>query len=1057
MRLSHFFIARPIFAAVLALVIMIIGAIGYTGLGINQLPEITPPTITVTTNYPGASAQTVADTVAAPIEQEINGVEGMIYMASQSTSDGNLSVTVTFDVGTDIDRAQVLVQNRVSASERRLPDEVRRNGLTVRKRSPDLLLAIHLVSPDNTFDGVYISNYGLLNVRDRLMRLYGVADVFLFGVREYSMRIWLDPERIAVRDLTAEQVLEALRAQNVQVAGGSLGEPPVDYKNAFQVSLQMKGRLRSADEFENIIVKSGADGRVVRLKDIARVELGALSYNAQGYADRYPAVIVVVDQQPGTNAVAATQGIKDMMAELAKSFPKGLEHRITYNPTEFIEVSIKKLYTTIVEATALVVLVVLLFLKTWRATIIPVIAIPVALTGTCAVMQAFGFSLNMLTLFGLVLSVGIVVDDAIVVVENVERKLKEGLTPVEAARVSMDEVGVAVVAIALVLFAVFVPTAFLRGISGQFYRQFAVTIASATGISLLLSLTLSPALCALLFKGHGAHERSSLIMAPVHVFFRLFDRGFDALARFYSRLVRGLAAAWKPVLVGYAVLLVLGVWFIQRLPTGFIPNMDRAIVIISLQLPPGASLQRTDAVVRRATDILLAEPGVRYSNAFSGRNATTFTGATNAGTLFIVLDDFEERHQRGLTVDKIAQSLRVKLAEIEDAQTLVFVPPPVRGVGSAAGFSMRLQDTLGLPAAEFARITQEFVAEANKAPGITNVFTTFAAATPQVFVNVDRDKAQMLKVPVTNIFEAMRVFMGSAYVNDFNMFGRTYRVTAQADGDFRLDRESVSKIRVRSSDGMMVPLGSLVTFKEIVGPERVPRYNLFPSAEVQGQGMPGVSSGQALAVMRALAEEKLPPGITFEWTDLSYQEAKVGRTGYYIFALSVVFVFLALAAQYESWSLPLAIMLIVPMCLFAASFGVWLHGREINILTQVGFVVLIALAAKNAILIVEFARQLEEQGSDIVSAAVEACRLRLRPILMTSLAFTLGVVPLYLAVGAGAEMRIALGTAVFWGMIGVTLFGLIFTPVFYVVIRRLTGRSLARRGGEAAATPQPAE
>jgi hydrophobe/amphiphile efflux-1 (HAE1) family protein len=1056
MRLSHFFIARPIFAAVLALVITIIGAIGYTGLGINQLPEITPPTITVTTNYPGASAQTVADTVAAPIEQEINGVEGMIYMASQSTSDGNLSVTVTFDVGTDIDRAQVLVQNRVSAAERRLPDEVRRNGLTVRKRSPDLLLAIHLVSPDNTFDQVYISNYGLLNVRDRLMRLYGVADVFLFGVREYSMRIWLDPERIAVRDLTAEQVLDALRAQNVQVAGGSLGEPPVDYKNAFQLSLQMKGRLRSADEFENIIVKSGADGRVVRLKDIARVELGALSYNAQGYADRYPAVIVVVDQQPGTNAVAATQGIKDMMAELAKSFPKGLEHRITYNPTEFIEVSIKKLYTTIVEATALVVLVVLLFLKTWRATLIPVIAIPVALTGTCAVMQAFGFSLNMLTLFGLVLSVGIVVDDAIVVVENVERKLKEGLTPIEAARVSMDEVGVAVVAIALVLFAVFVPTTFLGGISGQFYRQFAVTIASATGISLLLSLTLSPALCALLFKGHGAHQRSSLIMAPVHFFFRVFDRGFDALARFYSRLVRGLAAAWKPVLVGYAVLLVLGVWFVQRLPTGFIPNMDRAIVVISLQLPPGASLQRTDAVVRRATDILLAEPGVRYSNAFSGRNATTFTGATNAGTLFIVLDDFEDRHRRGLTVDTIAQSLRVKLAEIEDAQTLVFVPPPVRGVGAAAGFSMRLQDSLGLPAAEFARITQEFVAEANKAPGITNVFTTFAAATPQVFVDVDRDKAQMLKVPVTNIFEAMRVFMGSAYVNDFNMFGRTYRVTAQADGDFRLDRESVSKIRVRSSDGMMVPLGSLVTFKEIAGPERVPRYNLFPSAEVQGQGMPGVSSGQTLTIMRALAQERLPPGITFEWTDLSYQEAKVGRTGYYIFALSVVFVFLALAAQYESWSLPLAIMLIVPMCLFAASFGVWLHGREINILTQVGFVVLIALAAKNAILIVEFARQLEEQGSDIVSAAVEACRLRLRPILMTSLAFTLGVLPLYLAVGAGAEMRIALGTAVFWGMIGVTLFGLIFTPVFYVVIRRLTGRSLARRGGPAAA-PQPAE
>ncbi len=1061
MNVSHFFIDRPIFAAVVAMVITIIGAVGYGGLGVTQLPEITPPTITVNASYPGASSQTVADTVAAPIEQEINGVEGMIYMASQSTSDGALSLTVTFDVGTDIDRAQVLVQNRVSAAERRLPDEVRRNGLTVRKRSPDLLLAVHLISPDKTYDQVYLSNYGLLTVRDKLMRLYGVADVLLFGVREYSMRIWLDPERIAVRDLTAEQVLDALRAQNVQVAGGALGEPPVDYKNAFQISLQMKGRLKTADEFENIIVKSGTDGRVVRVKDIARVELGALSYAQQGYADRYPAVIVIVDQQPGSNAVAATQGIKDAMAEMAKSFPKGLEYRITYNPTEFIEVSIRKLYITILEATALVVLVVLLFLKTWRATLIPVIAIPVSLVGTFAVMQAFGFSLNMLTLFGLVLSVGIVVDDAIVVVENVERKLREGLTPVEAARVSMDEVGTALIAIALVLLAVFIPTTFIGGITGQFYRQFAITIATATAISLFLSLTLSPALCALLFKPHGSdHTRSSLLMAPVHAFFRVFDRGFDAMARGYGHLVRALAASWKPVLVGYVALLVFAGWFIQRLPTGFIPNLDRAILIISIQLPPGAALARTDAVVRRATDLLLSVPGVKYSNAFTGRNGATFTAATNAGLLFLVLDDFDERHRLGQTIDKIAQEARTKLAQIQDAQALVFVPPPVRGMGAAAGFSMRLQDTLGMPAVDFARITQDFVAEANRTPGIVNVFTTFAAATPQVFVDVDRDKAQMMKVPVTNIFEAMRVFMGSAYVNDFNMFGRTYRVTAQADGDYRLDHESVSKIRVRSSDGHMVPLGSLVTFNEIVGPERVPRYNLFPSAEVQGSAISGVSSGQALQIMRALAAEKLPPGVNFEWTDLSFQEAKVGRTGYYIFVLSVIFVFLALSAQYESWSLPLAIMLIVPMCLFSAAFGVWLHGREINILTQVGFVVLIALAAKNAILIVEFARQLEEQGKDTISAAVEACRLRLRPILMTSLAFTLGVVPLYLATGAGAEMRIALGTAVFWGMIGVTLFGLVFTPVFYVVIRRLVGGKLAPIGHAAdpgRAAPQPAE
>ena len=1059
MNISRFFIDRPIFAAVMAMVITIIGAIGYTGLGITQLPEITPPTITVSTSYPGASAQTVADTVAAPIEQEINGVEGMIYMASQSTADGSLSVTVTFDVGTDIDKAQVLVQNRVSAAERRLPEEVRRNGLTVRKRSPDLLLAIHLISPDNTYDTVYISNYGLLNVRDKLMRLYGVADVSLFGVREYSMRVWLDPERVAQRGLTAEQVLEALRAQNAQVAGGSLGEPPIDQSNAFQVSLQLKGRLRTAEEFENIVVKIGTDGRVVRVKDIGRAELGALNYTQRGYADRFPAVVVIVDQQPGSNAVAATQGIKDTMAELAKSFPKGLEYRITYNPTEFIEVSIAKLYVTILEATALVVLVVLLFLKTWRATLIPVIAIPVSLIGTCAVMQAFGFSLNMLTLFGLVLAVGIVVDDAIVVVENVERRLNDGYSPLEAARVSMDEVGTALIAIALVLLAVFIPTTFIGGITGQFYRQFAVTIATATAISLFISLTLSPALAALLFHPHhdqGEQPKSALLMRPVHAFFRLFDRGFDALANGYGHLVRGLSRAWLPVLIGYVCLLAFAGWFVQRLPTGFIPSLDRAIMIISMQLPPGASLARTDAVVRQATDIALKTPGVKYSNAFTGRNAATFTGATNAGLMFVVLDDFEERHRKGLTIDKVAADMRARLAQIQEAQALVFIPPPVRGMGSAAGFSMRLQDTVGIDPSEFARITQEFVAEANRTPGIANAFTTFQAATPQMFVDVDRDKAQMLRVPVTAIFEAMRVFMGSAYVNDFNMFGRTYRVTAQADGDFRLDPESVSKIRVRSLDGAMVPLGSLVTFREIAGPERVPRYNLFPSAEVQGAAAAGISSGQALQIMRTLAADKLPQGVAYEWTDLSYQEAKVGRTGYYIFVLSVIFVFLALSAQYESWSLPLAIMLIVPMCLFSASFGVWLHGREINILTQVGFVVLIALAAKNAILIVEFARQLEAQGKDTISAAVEACRLRLRPIIMTSLAFTLGVVPLYLAVGAGAEMRIALGTAVFWGMIGVTLFGLIFTPVFYVACRWLAGLS-ARRKARALPAPHPAE
>ncbi|HRK18700.1 MAG TPA: multidrug efflux RND transporter permease subunit [Hyphomicrobiaceae bacterium] len=1067
MRLSQFFIHRPIFAAVISLVITIVGFVSYNSLAVNQLPEIVPPTVIVSTSYPGASAQTIADTVAAPIEQEINGVEGMIYMYSQSTNDGSVSITVSFDIGTDIDRAQVLVQNRVQSAERRLPEEVRRNGVTVRKRSPDVLLSIHLLSPDNTYDQVYISNYGLLNVRDRLMRVEGVGDVSLFGAREYAMRIWLDPEKIAARNLTAEEVLAALRAQNVQVAGGNIGEPPIETQSAFQLALQLKGRLRTAEEFNDIIVRTTADGRVVRLRDVGRAELGAVSYSQFGYANKVPATVLVVAQQPGSNAVAASHALKQEMAEIAKSFPPGLTYRITYNPTEFIEISIKELYISILEAVGLVVLVVLLFLQTWRATIIPVVAIPISLIGTFTVMQTFGFSLNMLTLFGLVLAVGIVVDDAIVVVENVERKLHEGLTPMEASEVSMNEVGAALIAIALVLTSVFVPTAFVPGITGQFYRQFAVTIATATVISAFVSLTLSPALAARLLTAKDHDDKPGLVgalMRPIHKLFAVFNRGFDALSRGYGRLVRALAAAWVPVLFVYAGLVAFAFWFVPQIPTGFIPNLDRQIAIVSIQLPPGASVSRTDEVVKRANDILLQVPGVKYTNAFTGRNGATFTAATNAGSFFVVLDDFENRRDPSLHVNAVAQVMRQKLGAIQEANIQVFVPPPVRGMGGSAGFSMRLQDKMGLDSEAFAQIGRSFIAAANQHPAIQNAFTTFAANNPQMFMDVDRDKAQMLRVPIDRIFESLRVYMGSAYVNDFNMFGRTYRVTAQAEGDFRLDPENINRIRVRSIDGAMVPLGSVVQFREISGPERVPRYNLFPTIEVQGAARPGISSGQALQIMQQLALEHLPDGIGYEWTDLSYQEAKVGRAGYYIFAFSVLFVFLALAAQYESWSLPFAIMLIVPMCLLSAAFGVWLHGRDINILTQIGFVVLIGLAAKNAILIVEFAKQLEEEGRDTLSAAVEACRLRLRPIIMTSLAFTLGVVPLYIAVGAGAELRVALGTAVFWGMIGVTLFGLLFTPVFYVVIRRLFPRGVTTRKSnvkdepaDAVPSPAPAE
>ncbi len=1046
MRFSHFFIDRPIFASVISLIILIVGSIAYFTLPVAQFPEIVPPTISVSATYPGANAVTVSDTVATVLEQEINGVEDMIYMYSQSTDDGVMSLSVTFEIGTDIDKAQVLVQNRVAAAEPRLPEEVRRNGVTVNKRSPDLLLVVHLISPDNTYDAVYISNYALLNIRDELARIKGVGDVTLFGSREYSMRIWLDPERIALRGMTADEVMAALRAQNVQVAGGALGQPPQTNMGAFQLSLQLKGRLLQPSEFENIVLKTGTDGRVVRVKDVGRVELGALNYTTFGYQDAYPATVMIITQQPGSNAIDTTNAIKREMHRLSERFPKGLEYRIVYNPTEFIEESISELYVTIIEAVLLVIAVVLIFLQTWRATIIPLVAIPVSLIGTFAVMESLGFSINMLTLFGLVLAVGIVVDDAIVVVENVERKLADGLSPTEAAHVTMNEVGAALIAIALVLTAVFVPTAFIGGITGQFYRQFAVTVATATIISAFNSLTLSPALCAILLRPHEEHRKQSLLMWPVHAGFRLFNTAFDKLASAYGRLVRAAVAASPLMLTLYALLIAAAAWMLFHTPTGFIPKMDRGIIIVSLQLPQGASLGRTDDIVRRANDIVLETPGVAHTSAYTGRAGSTGSNASNQGSIFAIVEGARERAAEGLSIDVVADSITARLNGIEEAKISVFIPPPVRGMGGQTGFSMRLQNRANMTPIEFQAVADNFIAAANKLPGLKNVFTTFSTGTPQLYVDVDRDKAQMLKVPLDAIFEALRVYLGSAYVNDFNMFGRTFRVTAQADAKFRTDPADVSRIRVRNERGEMVPIGNLVTFRNMAGPDRVPRYNLFPTVEVNGSLQPGVSTGEGIALMTELAKRQLPDGITYEWTDLTFQEVKAGSSGYYIFVLSVLFVFLTLAAQFESWSMPIAIILIVPMCLLSALFGVKLHGQDINILTQIGFIVLLGLAAKNAILIVEFARQLEDQGRDTVAAAVEASRLRLRPILMTSLAFTLGVVPLYIATGAGAEMRIALGTGVFWGMIGVTLFGLIFTPVFYVMIRRFSTRRAEKAG-----------
>ena len=1046
MKFSHFFIDRPIFATVVSLFIVIVGTLAYAILPVSQYPEVAPPTIVVQAAYPGASAQVIADTVATTLEQEINGVEHMMYMYSQATGDGRMTLTITFKLGTDLDQAQVLVQNRVAIAEPRLPEEVRRLGITTRKNSPDLMMVIHLISPKGTYDQLYISNYALLQIRDPLARIDGVGDLQMFGARDYSMRIWLDPDRLATLGMTAGDVVTAMRQQNIQVAGGTLSQPPVPSPEAFQLAVQLQGRLTEPDQFNNIIVKSGADGKLVRLKDVARVELGARDYVTRSYLDGKQAVVIAVSQRPGANALETARKVQAEMATLSRNFPEGLEYKIIYNPTEFIAESVDELIKTIFEAVLLVVVVVLVFLQSWRAALIPIIAIPVSLIGTFAVMALLGFSINNLTLFGLVLAVGIVVDDAIVVVENVERNLSLGLSPKEAARRTMEEVGGALIAIALVLAAVFIPTAFISGISGQFYRQFALTIAVATAISAFNSLTLSPALCALLLRPHKAasHEDRPFREAPLEWGFSRFNRGFDWLSGRYGSTVAGVTRRSGRMLLLYGGLIGLTVLAFSQVPAGFIPVQDKGYYIVPIQLPDGSSLDRTSEVVARAEKIILATPGVVHTATFAGFSGSTRTNASNAGAIFAVLAPFEERAAEGLTGASIQADLRNRLGQIQDAFILVLPPPPVEGIGTAGGFSMRVQDKEARGAAALEQATNDLIQAANGTPGLVGVYTPYSGSTPQVYLDVDRERAQMLNVPVANVFETLEVFLGSSYVNDFNLFGRTYRVTAQADAPFRINPEDISRLRARSADGAMVPLGSLVKFRNISGPDRVPRYNLYQATEINGDTLPGFSSGQAIKAMEKLAAERLPSGIGYEWTDLAYQQTQAGNTAIYIFALSVLFVFLALCAMYESWSLPFAIILIVPMCLLSAVGGVMARGMDNNILTQIGFVVLIGLASKNAILIVEFARALEDQGRDRFAAAMEACRLRLRPILMTSFAFILGVVPLAIAAGAGAEMRQALGTAVFFGMLGVTGFGLIFTPVFYVVIRGLSERRRTR-------------
>jgi hydrophobe/amphiphile efflux-1 (HAE1) family protein len=1054
MKLSHFFIDRPIFAVVVAIFITLIGGIAYFTLPVSQYPEIAPPTIVVNASYPGASAQVVSETVATPLEEEINGVENMLYMSSQATSDGNLSLTVTFALGTNLDIAQVLVQNRVAVAQPKLPDEVQRLGITVRKNSPDLMMVIHLSSPDGSRDQLYISNYVTLQVKDVLARINGVGDVQIKGARDYSMRIWLDPERVAARNLTAGEVVAALQAQNVQVASGVLNEPPVPHSGAFEINVETLGRLTDPRQFANIIVRTDADGRVTRVRDIARVELGAQDYNTNAYLDDRQAVPMLIFQQPGSNALATADRIKAAIKDLSKAFPSGLRYDIVYDTTEYIAQSVDEVYKTIFEAVVLVVIVVFLFLQTWRASVIPIVAIPVSLIGTFTVLAAAGFSLNNLSLFGLVLAVGIVVDDAIVVVENVERNIRAGQSPRDAAHETMDEVGGALIAIALVLSAVFIPAAFIAGISGQFFRQFAVTIASATLISCVVSLTLSPALCALLFKPHSEQERaSSGLRRPIDAFFSGFNFGFSKLSSGYAKLSGAFVRRGLIFLAIYFGLIVLTGWQFERAPTGFIPAQDQGYLITVIQLPPGSSLERTDAVVQRATKIILGTPGVIHAVPFAGFDGATFTNSPNAGAIFARLGPFPDRVSEGLSADRILADLRSRLGAVEQAFIIVIPPPPVRGIGNAGGFKMMVQDKRGRGLTALDAATQDLVAAANKTPGLVGVFSLFNTRTPKLYADIDRVKAEMLGVSADKVFEALEVYLGSVFVNDFNYLGRTYQVTAQADGQFRQDISDIANLKTRNSAGQMVPIGAVTSFRDITGAYRVPRYNLYPAAELQGNAAPGYSTGYALAAMEQLAKDRLPDGFGFEWTELAYQEKLVGNTGLLVFAASVIFVFLLLAAQYESWALPLSVILIVPMCLLAGVSGLLLRGMDVNILAQIGFVVLIGLAAKNAILIVEFARQAEAEGVSRFDAAIQAARTRLRPILMTSFAFIFGVVPLAIATGAGSEMRQSLGTAVFFGMLGVTGFGLLFTPVFYVVVR---GWSHRLRGNPAM-TNQTAE
>ncbi len=1056
MRFTHAFIDRPILATVVSVFITLIGLGALFVLPVAQYPEIVPPTVQVSTAYPGASAEVVSQTVATPLEQEINGVEDMLYLSSQSTGDGKLTITVTFRIGTDLNVAQMLTQNRVQDALPRLPEDVQRLGVQVKKATPNILLAVHLYSPDGSRDLLYLSNYATLHIKDALARLPGVGDVQLFGARDYAMRVWLDPDKVAAYKLSASEVLAALRAQNVQVSAGILNQPPVPSGAAFQINVQTLGRLSKPEQFADIVVKTDDRGRVTRIRDIGWVEIGASDYGATAYTDRFDGLPLLIFAQPGANSLAVENAVLSTVATLKKDFPAGVDSMIIYDPTIFVAKSVHEVVTTIFIAILLVVGVVFLFLQTWRASLIPVVAIPVSLIGTFTVLFALGISLNNLSLFGLVLAVGIVVDDAIVVVENVERNIRAGMTPVAAAHRTMDEVGGALVSIALTLCAVFVPSAFLSGISGQFFRQFAVTIAASTVISCFVSLTLSPALCALLLHAHGEEPatRRSLPARLLAAGFDRFNRGFERMSRGYGRLTQRLVRALAVVVVVYLALIATAAFEFSRTPTGFIPEQDQGYLITVVQLPPGATLARTEKVVKQAIDIILKTPGIEHVAPFAGLDATTFTIGSNSGTIFSGLPSLYNHEVSGVTANSVLADLRKRLSVIDEAYVLTIPPPPVQGIGSAGGFKMMLEDRTGLGSQALVDAARALVAAANKDPAFAGVFTLLNTGSPSVFADIDRVKAEKVGLTPTDVFNTLQVYLGSQYVNDFNLLGRTYQVIVQADGRFRRDRENLNGLKARNSAGEMVPIGTVARLKDATIPYRVPRYNLYPAAEVQGVAAPGVATGTALHRMAELANEVLPPGIGFEWTEIAYQQEQKGTPTILVFGAAALFVFLVLAAKYESWKLPLAVVLIVPMCLLASVSGLLFRGLPIDILAQIGFVVLVGLAAKNAILIVEFAQQAQDAGSTAAEAAVHAAQTRLRPILMTSLAFILGVAPLVFATGAGAEMRQSLGTAVFSGMLGVTAFGLIFTPAFYTLVRRIGVTRRRRPAGDAAATSQ---